>query len=55
MIIAKGKIKHNGVNYIAGDEIKDIKKDEAERLVQLGVAELTKAAKPPKEDKPPAE
>lgn len=55
MIIAKSKIIHNSKNYFPGDEIKDIKKEEADRLVSLGVAEHAKAQRPPKDDKPPAE
>lgn len=38
MIIASGKIKHNGVKYIDGDEIVDITEVDAKRLVDLGVA-----------------
>jgi hypothetical protein len=38
MIIAKGKIRHNGVVFDADDEIIDIEEKDAKRLVDLGVA-----------------
>lgn len=46
MIIANGKIRHNGVVYETDDEILDIDKKEAERLVNLGVAFFIDGATP---------
>jgi hypothetical protein len=38
-IKVKGRVKHNGMIYREGEVIKEIKKEEAERLIDLGVAE----------------
>lgn len=35
----RGHVKHNGKWYNDGETIGNIKKDEGERLIQLGVAE----------------
>jgi hypothetical protein len=35
----KGRVKHNGMIYREGEVIKEISKEEAERLIDLGVAE----------------
>jgi hypothetical protein len=51
-IIAKGNILHNGKNYKKGDEINDLKEDEAQRLLDLEVVEDDGSkAKSPKADK----
>lgn len=34
------KVKHNGVIYDIGDEVTDITKEEADRLVELKAAEV---------------
>lgn len=39
MIIAKGTIYHNGKMYEPGEEVPDLKKEEAKRLIELQVAE----------------
>ncbi|KGE20645.1 hypothetical protein [Paenibacillus wynnii] len=38
-IIAKGKVRHNGKDYVKGDEIIDLTEKEANRLIDLAVAE----------------
>ncbi|BFH15920.1 hypothetical protein WJ0W_003278 [Paenibacillus melissococcoides] len=43
-IIAKGTIYHNGQMYEPGEEIPGLKKEEAKRLLELGVAEEQKAS-----------
>lgn len=40
----KGVVKHDGVWYRPGDVIKDIKPDDAKRLIDSGIAEV--AAEP---------
>jgi hypothetical protein len=39
-----GNVKHDGEQYKPGDEIKKIKKEEANRLIDLGVVEKPKPA-----------
>jgi hypothetical protein len=38
-IKVKGRVKHNGMIYREGEVIEEITKKEAERLIELGVAE----------------
>jgi NADH dehydrogenase [ubiquinone] 1 alpha subcomplex assembly factor 7 len=38
-LTALGRVKHNGNWYEPGDDIKKVKKEDGERLIQLGVAE----------------
>jgi hypothetical protein len=45
-----GNVKHNGEQYKPGDEIKKIKKEEAERLINLGVVEKPKPTPTGKKD-----
>lgn len=42
--IAKGKVLHNGKYFNSGDEVPGLKKDEAERLIELGAVEEEKKA-----------
>jgi hypothetical protein len=50
-IKVKGRVKHNGMIYREGEVIGEITKDEAERLIDLGVAEKdTEAEKRHKAD-----
>ncbi len=42
----KGNVRHNGKNYLVGETIEKIKKDEAQRLVDLGVAFFTHGISP---------
>lgn len=45
-----GLVKHDGKQYKPGDELKRIKKEDGDRLVDLGVAtEITKESKNDKE------
>lgn len=37
--IAKGNIMHNGKSYAAGDEVKDLSEEQANRLIGLEVLE----------------
>lgn len=49
-IIAKGTIYTNGQMYEPGEEIPGLKKEEAKRLLDLGVAVEQRASKSEKED-----
>ncbi|WP_165980009.1 hypothetical protein [Paenibacillus dendritiformis] len=49
-IIAKGTIYHNGKMYEPGEEIPGLKKEEAKRLLELGVAEEHRASRAEKGD-----
>ena len=43
-LIVKAKVKHNGKWYEPGDEIKKVRKEDGERLVNLGVAKVDEEA-----------
>lgn len=45
----KANVKHNGKWYKSGEEIKKVKKEDGERLVDLGVAIETNFKEAPKD------
>jgi topoisomerase IA-like protein len=47
----KGRVKHNGLIYREGEVIEEITEKEAERLIELGVAEKDKEAEKRRKDK----
>ncbi|MEH7223858.1 hypothetical protein V7112_08555 [Bacillus sp. JJ1566] len=43
-LIALGSVKHNGKWFNEGDSIKKIKKEDGERLIDMGVAKVDEEA-----------
>lgn len=48
--IAKEKVLHNGRSFEIGEEVLGLKKEEAERLIELKAIEEEKKATKPKDD-----
>lgn len=49
-VIALGSVKHNGKWFNEGDSIKKVKKEDGERLIELGVAKIDKVAEQLKQE-----
>lgn len=45
--VIKGTVRHSGKGYKVGEEVLGLKKEEAERLLELGAIEEDKKAKAP--------
>lgn len=50
LIVKAGIIQHNGKIYAAGEPLPKMKKEEADRLISLGVCALVPSAEAPAED-----
>ena len=44
--VIKGTVRHNGKDYKVGEELPTLKKEEAERLLDLNVVEEKSKSKP---------
>ncbi|MFE8697976.1 hypothetical protein ACFYKT_16665 [Cytobacillus sp. FJAT-53684] len=49
-LIALGTVKHNGKWFKAGDAMKKVKKEDGERLINLGTAKIDEIAERLKEE-----